>query len=125
MKKIIFVIISIIIILAFGISEQIYMNKTLATLESKTLEIQTLLKEDNPKAKEKVVELKYWWYEKRDILEFLYPNTDIKDIAREIGELEGSILNDAEDDPLIRCNVLQEMAKNSINLLSFKWKNIF
>lgn len=124
MKKIIFVIISIIIILAFGISEQIYMNKTLATLESKTLEIQTLLKEDNPKAKEKVVELKYWWYEKRDILEFLYPNTDIKDIAREIGELEGSILNDAEDDPLIRCNVLQEMAKNSINLLSFKWKNI-
>ena len=124
MKKIIFVIISIIIILAFGISEQIYMNKTLDTLESKTLEIQTLLKEDNPKAKEKVVELKYWWYEKRDILEFLYPNTDIKDIAREIGELEGSILNDAEDDPLIRCNVLQEMAKNSINLLSFKWKNI-
>lgn len=124
MKKIIFVIISIIIILAFGISEQIYMNKTLDTLESKSLEIQTLLKEDNPKAKEKVVELKFWWYEKRDILEFLYPNTDIKDIAREIGELEGSILNDAEDDPLIRCNVLQEMAKNSKNLLSFKWKNI-
>ena len=124
MKKTIFVIISIIIILVFGISEQIYMNKTLDTLESKAYEIETLLKEENPNAKVKVVELKNWWYEKRDMLEFIYPNTDIKDIAKEIGELEGAILNEAEDDPLIRCNVLKEMAKNSKNLLSFKWKNI-
>ena len=64
------------------------------------------------------------WRKERDLLEFACPNTDIKDIAKEIGELKGSQIAEMYDDSITRCEVIMAMAENSKNLLSYKWKNV-
>lgn len=126
MKRIILVVIVMTLIIACGIAEQFFINKTLVELEEQTEEIMNLLLEGNyTQALENTQKTKDWWYKKRDILEFLCPNNDIKEIAREIGTLEGTQLALMYEDAITSSNVLQEMAKNSRNLLAYKIKNVF
>ena len=126
MKKTIFVIICILVIIGIGVGEQIYVDKTLSELTNKVETISSILIDKNYSlAKDEIEELMQWWYKQRDFLEFICPNNDLKDIAKEIGELYGSTLIESDDDPFIRCQVIIELTKNSKDLLDFKWKNIF
>ena len=126
MKKTIFVIICILVIIGIGVGEQIYVDKTLSEITNKVETISSILIDKNYSlAKDEIEELMQWWYKKRDFLEFICPNNDLKDIAKEIGELYGSTLIESDDDPFIRCQVIIELTKNSKDLLDFKWKNIF
>ena len=126
MKKIILVIVVTALIITAGVIEQVYVQRTFEELEVKAENIYVMLRDKNyTDALEYTANLKDWWYQKRDILELVSPNNDIKEIVREIGELEGSQLAMMYDDSITRSNVLQEMAKNSRNLLAYRWKNVF
>lgn len=126
MKKLIFVIVCLVLIVTFGILEQNYVNNTLTELINKVTDISLLLENEKVSLAEKeILDTMQWWYLKRDFLEFMCPNNDLKDIAKELGELYGATKINAEDDPLIRCQVIIEMTKNSKDLLAFKWKNVF
>lgn len=125
MKKIILVILIVGVIIGAGIAEQLFIDKTLTELENRSNEIfQLLLAEDYTSALTLTKETENWWSAKRDWLEFVCPNNDVKEIYREIGELKGSQLAQMYDDSITRSTVLNSMAKNSKNLLCYKWKNV-
>lgn len=125
MKKIILVILIVGVIIGAGIAEQLFIDNTLTELENRSNEIfQLLLAEDYTSALTLTKETENWWSAKRDWLEFVCPNNDVKEIYREIGELKGSQLAQMYDDSITRSTVLNSMAKNSKNLLCYKWKNV-
>lgn len=125
MKKIILVIFIVGLIIGAGIAEQLFIDNTLTELENRSNEIfQLLLAEDYTSALTLTKETENWWSAKRDWLEFVCPNNDVKEIYREIGELKGSQLAQMYDDSITRSTVLNSMAKNSKNLLCYKWKNV-
>ncbi len=125
MGKIILTIALVVIILALGISEQVFMQKAFDDLVLRCEEIQQLLiDKDYSAARKAVLQTKEWWAGKRNILEFTCPNNDSKDIYKEIGELEGTLYSEMYDDSITRTNVIKSMAENSKNLLAYRIKNI-
>ena len=124
MGKIILTVVLVAIILALGITEQIFMQRSFDDLAEKCVEVQDMLiKKDYAEARKAVEQMKEWWAKKRDILEFTCPN-DVKDIYKEIGELQGTIYAEMYDDSITRTNVIKSMAENSKNLLAYRIKNI-
>ncbi len=125
MGKIILTVVLVAIILALGITEQIFMQRSFDDLAEKCAEVQDMLiKKDYTEARKAVEQMKEWWAKKRDILEFTCPNNDVKDIYKEIGELQGTIYAEMYDDSITRTNVIKSMAENSKNLLAYRIKNI-
>lgn len=125
MGKIILTVVLVAIILALGITEQIFMQRSFDDLAEKCAEVQDMLiKKDYAEARKSVEQMKEWWAKKRDILEFTCPNNDVKDIYKEIGELQGTIYAEMYDDSITRTNVIKSMAENSKNLLAYRIKNI-
>ncbi len=125
MGKIILTVVLVAIILALGITEQIFMQRSFDDLAEKCAEVQDMLiKKDYAEARKAVEQMKEWWAKKRDILEFTCPNNDVKDIYKEIGELQGTIYSEMYDDSITRTNVIKSMAENSKNLLAYRIKNI-
>ncbi len=125
MGKIILTVVLVAIILALGITEQIFMQRSFDDLAEKCAEVQDMLiKKDYAEARKAVEQMKEWWAKKRDILEFTCPNNDVKDIYKEIGELQGTIYAQMYDDSITRTNVIKSMAENSKNLLAYRIKNI-
>lgn len=125
MAKIILTVVLLVLILALGVGEQIFMSMSFDALSDKCDYIQTLLVQKRyHDAGVMVSQLKQWWGKRRDILEFTCPNNDIKDIYKEIGELEGTIYSQMYDDSITRTNVIKSMAENSKNLLIYRIKNI-
>ena len=124
MGKIILTVVLVAIILALGITEQIFMQRSFDDLAEKCAEVQDMLiKKDYAEARKAVEQMKEWWAKKRDILEFTCPNNDVKDIYKEIGELQGTIYAEMYDDSITRTNVIKSMAENSKNLLAYRIKN--
>ena len=125
MGKIILTVVLVVVILALGIGEQVFMQKAFDDLVARCEEIQQLLiNKDYSEARKAVAQTKEWWAGKRNILEFTCPNNDIKDIYKEIGELEGTLQSEMYDDSITRTNVIKSMAENSKNLLAYRIKNI-
>ncbi len=125
MGKIILTVVLVAIILALGITEQIFMQRSFDDRAEKCAEVQDMLiKKDYAEARKAVEQMKEWWAKKRDILEFTCPNNDVKDIYKEIGELQGTIYAEMYDDSITRTNVIKSMAENSKNLLAYRIKNI-
>lgn len=125
MNKIILAAVLAVVILTLGICEQVFISHSFDDLKSDCEEIQKmLLAGDYEGAMEKTEHVENDWRKERDLLEFACPNTDIKDIAKEIGELKGSQIAEMYDDSITRCEVLIAMAENSKNLLAYKWKNV-
>lgn len=125
MYKIILAAVLLVVILALGICEQVFINNSFKDLSHDCEKIQKLLLSGDYEAAYSMTEhVERDWRRERDLLEFACPNTDIKDIAREIGELKGSQIAEMYDDSITRCEVLIAMADNSRNLLAYKWKNV-
>lgn len=110
---------------ALGIVEQVYMKDSFDELCVDCREIIALLSEgDDTGAYRKTLDMKARWEKTRDMLEFMYPNADIKEVAPQIGELQGDLEADLADDAIARARMIESLAENSKNLLAFKWKNI-
>ena len=125
MYKIILAIVLFVVIVSLGISEQVFIRKSFDDLYEGCADIQSLiLQGDYEGAMQKTEHVEKDWRKERDLLEFACPNTDIKDIAKEIGELKGSQIAEMYDDSITRCEVIMAMAENSKNLLAYKWKNV-
>ena len=123
MKKIILVFILLGIIVGLGVTEQVCVSKTFdnALNQSRTQAIQA---EDYEAAAQMTQDMSDWWSKKRDLLEFVCPNNDIKVVMVAIGDLKGALDAEMWEDSLQKAVLLTYTVENSKNLLTFKWKNV-
>lgn len=125
MKKIILVFILLGIIVGLGITEQVCVSKTFDNALNQSRSItQAIQAEDYESAAQMTQDMSDWWSKKRDILEFVCPNNDIKVVMVAIGDLKGALDAEMWEDSLQKAVLLTYTVENSKNLLTFKWKNV-
>ncbi|MDE6550152.1 MAG: DUF4363 family protein [Clostridia bacterium] len=125
MKKIILVLVILAIIVGLGITEQVCVSKTFDNALNQSKKItQAIEAEDYVSAAELTQEMSDWWSKKRDVLEFVCPNNDIKVVMVAIGDLKGALDAEMWEDSLQKAVLLTYTIENSKNLLTFKWKNV-
>lgn len=118
-------VIILVLIIGAGVAEQLYVVGTFDSALEKCNEINSCIsRQDYETAHEKTHQLADWWSKQRDILEFICPNNDVKGIWNAIGDLDGSLQANMQEDSLQRCISLAYTLENSKNLLAFKWKNV-
>ena len=110
---------------AVGVAEELYMRDAFDGVASDCEDIIALIERGDDDGATALAEaLKADWSEKRDMLEFIYPNADVKELQPQMGELIGDLNADLDDDAIARAKMIAALAENSKNLLAFKWKNI-
>ncbi len=125
MKKIILVIILLGIIVGLGVTEQVCVSKTFDNALNQSRSItQAIQAEDYESAAQMTQDMSDWWSKKRDLLEFVCPNNDIKVVMVAIGDLKGALDAEMWEDSLQKAVLLTYTVENSKNLLTFKWKNV-
>ncbi len=125
MKKIILVFILLGIIVGLGVTEQVCVSKTFDNALNQSRSItQAIQAEDYEAAAQMTQDMSDWWSKKRDLLEFVCPNNDIKVVMVAIGDLKGALDAEMWEDSLQRAVLLTYTVENSKNLLTFKWKNV-
>ena len=125
MKKIILVFILLGIIVGLGVTEQVCVSKTFDNALNHSRSItQAIQAEDYEAAAQMTQEMSDWWSKKRDLLEFVCPNNDIKVVMVAIGDLKGALDAEMWEDSLQKAVLLTYTVENSKNLLTFKWKNV-
>ena len=125
MKKIILVFIQLGIIVGLGVTEQVCVSKTFDNALNQSRSItQAIQAEDYEAAAQMTQDMSDWWSKKRDILEFVCPNNDIKVVMVAIGDLKGALDAEMWEDSLQKAVLLTYTVENSKNLLTFKWKNV-
>ena len=125
MKKIILVIILLGIIVGLGVTEQVCVSKTFDNALNQSRSItQAIRAEDYESAAQMTQDMSDWWSKKRDLLEFVCPNNDIKVVMVAIGDLKGALDAEMWEDSLQKAVLLTYTVENSKNLLTFKWKNV-
>ena len=125
MKKIILVFILLGIIVGLGVTEQVCVSKTFDNALNQSRSItQAIQAEDYEVAAQMTQDMSDWWSKKRDLLEFVCPNNDIKVVMVAIGDLKGALDAEMWEDSLQKAVLLTYTVENSKNLLTFKWKNV-
>lgn len=125
MKKIILVFILLGIIVGLGVTEQVCVSKTFDNALNQSRSItQAIQAEDYESAAQMTQDMSDWWSKKRDLLEFVCPNNDIKVVMVAIGDLKGALDAEMWEDSLQKAVLLTYTVENSKNLLTFKWKNV-
>ena len=125
MKKIILVFILLGIIVGLGVTEQVCVSKTFDNALNQSRSItQAIQAEDYEAAAQMTQDMSDWWSKKRDLLEFVCPNNDIKVVMVAIGDLKGALDAEMWEDSLQKAVLLTYTVENSKNLLTFTWKNV-
>lgn len=124
MKKLIFAILIILIILSVGVFEQVYLSNTLDELVNKTQNLKTTI-ENGEDALQQAYELNEWWIDVKHSIEAMSPHNDLKDVTAQLAELVGNVENDETEQALTRTTIMVNLTLNLKNLLGFHWEHIF
>ena len=125
MKRLLFAIAIVLIIVAVGVFEQIYIVKLYRATEAHAEAAKAAVESDVSTALPAATELKSFWLEKRSFLEAVTPHNETKEMILRIAELIGYV--EAEDDKsaLATAEIILEMCKNTPHILGFHWEHIF
>ena len=124
MKKLIFAIILLMLILAAGIAEQIYLNNLFDELEGRIDGIITAM-EDGQEVSGQTKELSDWWGKKHRLIEALVNHGEIKEITLLVAEIQG--YSEADMTPDLHACVVRLLitAKHVRHLLEYRPEHIF
>ena len=126
MNRIVIAIVVFVLILTFGILNEVYINNSFTGISDRCEEVRTLIEEkDYEKAKQKSEESIKWWDKRRNILELTCPHNEIKDFMANLSALYGAIYAENYQDALALSLTLQQDAKTRLGLLKYAPKNIF
>lgn len=119
-------IILLIVIIGFGIFEQIYIDSIVDDLTDKINDIIDNIKTDNmSQALEQTNDTKEWWNKKLMILEIMLPHDILTDISVQIADIEGQLQGDDASQAIGACYVLLGICDNAPHLLGFQLQHIF
>lgn len=126
MNRIIIAIVVVVLILTFGILNEVYINNSFKGITVRCQEIQQHLQnKDYENAKTLSKESMDWWHKRRNLLELTCPHNEIKDFMTNLSTLYGAIYAENYQDALSISISLQQDAETRLGLLKFVPKNIF
>ena len=125
MKRLILAIAVVVLILCFGVFEQIYIDRLYDETEALAEEVKREIEEEVSGALPAALELKEQWLKKRSFLEAITPHNETKEMVLRIAELIGYI--EAKDDKsaMATVEIILEMCDNTPHILSFHFEHIF
>lgn len=125
MKRLVFAIAIVLLIVAVGVFEQIYIVKLYRATETRTAAVKAAVEENVSTALPAAEELKAFWLEKRSFLEAVTPHNETKEMILRIAELIGYV--EAEDDKsaLATAEIILEMCRNTPHILGFHFEHVF
>ena len=125
MKRLIFALAVVLLIVAVGVFEQLYIQKLYKDTRAQAQEVKAIVEEDVSRALPAAEDLKELWLRKRSFLEAVTPHNETKEMVLRIAELIGYI--EAKDDKsaLATVEIILEMCSNTPHILGFHWEHIF
>ena len=125
MRRMIFAIVIVLLIIALGVFEQIYIQNLYRDTEREAKKVKAAVEADVESAMPAAEELKKSWLKKRSFLEAVTPHNETKEMVLRIAELMGYI--EAKDDKsaLATTEIILEMCDNTPHILGFHWEHIF
>ena len=125
MRRMIFAIAILLMIVAVGVLEQIYIQNLYRNTKAQAEKAKAVVETDVESALPAVEELKKTWLEKRSFLEAVTPHNETKEMVLRIAELIGYV--EAKDDKsaLATAEIILEMCNNTPHILGFHWEHIF
>ena len=125
MRRMIFAIVIVLLIIGLGVFEQVYINRLYNDTEAQAQEVKAAVQEDVESALPVAEKLKENWLEKRSFLEAVTPHNETKEMVLRIAELIGYV--EAKDDKsaLATAEIILEMCQNTPHILGFHWEHIF
>ncbi len=125
MKRTVFAIVIIVVMLAAGIAEQIYLHHLFAELNRQTQAISLSVGADDlPRALEQTADLQRWWEKRKHFLEAIVSHNETKEVTLRIAELRGYIAIDDRKSAYATAAILMETSTNLPHLLGFSWDTV-
>ena len=125
MRRLILAVSVLLLIVGFGVFEQIYIVKLYDRTRSRAEGVKAAISADVASALPAAEELKEGWLRDRSFLEAVTPHNETKEMVLRIAELIGYI--EAKDDKSATATVeiILEMCANTPHILAFHWEHIF
>ena len=125
MKRLIFAVAVFLVIIGFGVFEQISIIRLYDDTEAQAQEVKVAVQKDVESALPAALALKETWLKKRSFLEAVTPHNETKEMVLRIAELIGYV--EAKDDKsaLATAEIILEMCENIPHILGFHWEHIF
>ena len=125
MKRTVFAIVIVIVMLATGVAEQVYLHHLFDRLHDLT---ETILLEvaadDMAEALSRTDDLQDWWEERKHFLEAIVSHNETKEVTLRIAELKGYIAIDDRKSAYATASILLETSTNLPHLLGFSWDTV-
>lgn len=126
MNRIIIAIVVVVLILTFGILNEVYIRNSFNDISVRCIEIRKHIEsKDYEKAKSLAQDSIEWWNTRRNVLELTCPHNEIKDFMMNLTTLYGAIYAENYQDALAISLSLEQDAQTRLGLLKFAPKNIF
>ena len=124
MKKGIFALIILLLILGLGIGELFYLNHTYNTMKERMSEGRNMIEREDAESYTAVVSAKEWWNEKKALLETLVSHNETKEMTLRLSELEGYVAIDDQKSAVATVAIIIELCENTVNTLYLDWDTI-
>ena len=125
MKRTVFAIVIIIVMLASGIAEQVYLHHLFSDLHTKAEAISLSVAEDDlARALEETSSLQTWWEARKHFLEAIVSHNETKEVTLRIAELRGYIAISDRKSAYATAAILLETSTNLPHLLGFSWDTV-
>lgn len=124
MKKVVFAIVLLAIILTAGILENFFVHRTFTQLDDKLAQLEGAIIAQDDVALEQIRSLTDWWEKQRNYLELLAYSPDLRAFSVALAETDGSLQCGDFDNALSKCQSLMIMSKNIHRILDFNVEDI-
>lgn len=124
MKRVVFAVIILVLILTSGVLENYYINRTFDKLDEDLKDLEQAITEQSDDALEKLKNLSRWWEDRRTYIELFAYSPDVRAFSVALGETEGSLECGDYQNALSKCHSLIVMGNNIRQLLDFNAEDI-
>ena len=125
MKRTVFAIVIIMVMLAAGVGEQVYLHRLFDDLNAQAKAIAlTVAEDDLPLALRQTEQLQDWWEGRKHFLEAIVSHNETKEVTLRIAELKGYIAIDDRKSAYATASILIETSTNLPHLLGFSWDTV-
>ncbi|MBP5404598.1 MAG: DUF4363 family protein [Clostridia bacterium] len=125
MRRLIFAISVLLLIVAMGVFEQIYVVRLYDKMKADAEGVKAAVEEDVASALPAAEALKEEWLASRSFLEAVTPHNETKEMVLRIAELIGYIQAEDDKSATATAAIIIEMCDNTPHILAFHWEHVF